>query len=90
MPMYAPSVSGGDAESGMARDLYDKLTDTHHKEFEVLTVPVGSPEAFLDADEYLAIDCEDINPVVFLDGIKIINGTEDVRLILERLDKNLL
>ena len=88
--MYAPTVSGGEAESGIARELYVKLVETHQEEFEVLTVPVGSPEAFLYTDEYLAIDSEDENPVVFIDGIKVVDGTEDVLCIVDKIDLKLI
>jgi hypothetical protein len=71
-------VSGVDAESGIGREVYAELCDRYgHEDFEVLQIPIGSPECFMYPDEYLAIECEDMSPVVFADGAKVSAGVSD-------------
>jgi len=79
-------VSGEYAENGIARDVFlglmKKYTDAS---FEVIEVQTGSPEAFTYMDEYLAIACEDVNPVVFVNGTKVCNGSSDIVHIVDEI-----
>lgn len=78
-------MSGEEAESGIARDVYLELKKRYPDSFEVLPIALGSPESFLYSDEYLAIECEDAAPVVFLDGRKVVCGFEDAERIADSI-----
>ena len=79
-------MSGADAQDGIARELYLELERRFGGGFEVLAVSFGSPDSFNFMDEYMAVDCEDRSPVIFLNGEKLICGSKDAASVSDCIE----